>query len=349
MIRALGQRFAAFFRATTPDPLVLAVLLTVVALGGAFALTNSSPAEVIRAWQGDAGFWSLLAFGMQMVLILVTGHALASAPPVSRLLQTLASRPVSAPGAAAMVSFVAMATGLLNWGLGLIVGAILARDTGRSLAARGIPCHYPILAAAGYTGLLCWHGGLSGTAPLMVTSEENLRGFLGPELAARTGPVPFTETVLSPANLLVSLGLLLLIPALAAALCPRAGDPVEGIDAFAPGPPFVPTAPSRATIPERLEASPWVAALIVIPLLAAVGLWMSDVGITQLDPNALNLLFLALGIGLHGSLRQYGAAVHDAVSGASGIVLQFPFYAGIMGVMRVTGLAAMFSSSIVNA
>lgn len=183
----------------------------------------------------------------------------------------------------------------------------------------------------------------------MVTSEENLRGFLGPELAARTGPVPFTETVLSPANLLVSLGLLLLIPALAAALCPRAGDPVEGIDAFAPGPPFVPTAPSRATIPERLEASPWVAALIVIPLLAAVGLWMSDVGITQLDPNALNLLFLALGIGLHGSLRQYGAAVHDAVSGASGIVLQFPFYAGIMGVMRVTGLAAMFSSSIVNA
>jgi short-chain fatty acids transporter len=95
MIRRLGHRCAAIFRAITPDPFVLAVGLTLVVFAMALVFQGASPVEVVRAWQGDKGFWSLLAFTMQMLLILVTGHALASSPPLQRAIQTLARQPLS--------------------------------------------------------------------------------------------------------------------------------------------------------------------------------------------------------------------------------------------------------------
>lgn len=359
MIRRLGYRFASLARAVTPDPFVLAVGLTLVVFVLAAAVQGTGPVEIIRAWQGDSGFWSLLAFAMQMVLILVTGHALASSPAVSALLGRIASLPRTGAQAAGLVSFVAIATALLNWGLGLVVGAILAREVGKSCAARGVRAHYPLLAAAGYTGLMCWHGGFSGTAPLMMTTEANVERFLGEEMAAAVGTLPFTETVLSPFNALVTGGLLVLVPLLCAALAPKKDDPAEAIDEHVParsaGEDAAATAAATvterevATIPDRIETSPWLTAVIVVPLAVAVGLWWWETGITRLDPNALNLMFLTLGLVLHGTVRRYVAAVSEAVSGASGIVLQFPFYAGIMGVMHATGLGTSFATALADA
>ena len=208
MIQSLGHRFARFFRATAPDPFVLAVGLTLVVFALAWLVEGVGPVGIVQAWQGDSGFWSLLRFAMQMTLILVTGHALASTRPISRAIRRLASVPRTGAQATALVSVVAMATALLNWGLGLIVGALFARDVGRQCQERNVRVHYPLLAAAGYTGLLCWHGGLSGTAPLMVTTQPDLVRFLGDELAAQVDPLPFTETVLGATNALVTGGLL---------------------------------------------------------------------------------------------------------------------------------------------
>ncbi len=351
MIRRLGHRFAAFFRATTPDPFVLAVGLTLLTFLLAAIIESVGPLEIVRAWQGDTGFFSLLAFTMQMVLILVTGHALASAPVVKRFLVGVAALPRSGAQAAFLVAFVAIFTALLNWGLGLVVGAILAREVGKSCAARGIAAHYPLLSAAGYTGLMCWHGGFSGSAPLMMTTEANVARFLGEDVATEVGTLSFMKTVLSPMNLVVTLGLLFLVPALAAALAPRGAEPCESMTEYLGAPPEDDGEEEAAaeTLPERIEASPITAWLLVIPLGAAFALWLVDVGIAKLDPNALNLLFLTLGLALHGSLRRYRLAVADAVAGTSGIVLQFPFYAGIMGVMRGTGLGATFASAITSA
>lgn len=346
MIAALGERFARFFRATTPDPFVLAVLLTFVTFGLGLLFSDLSPVALLEAWQGDAGFFSLLRFAMQMVLMLVTGHALASANVVRRGIARLADLPQTGAQGAALVALVAMSAALLNWGLGLIVGALLARDVGVSCRRRGIPAHYPLLVAAGYSGLLCWHGGLSGTAPLKMTTEADVTKFLGPELAAKVPPLAFTDTVLSPFNFLATGGLLLLVPALCYALSPKnegAPCPAHLADETPPRSSSA-QAGEALTIPERLERSRALGFLTVLPLLAASVLWLRAHGIAKLDPDALNLFFLTLGLLLHGSLRAYGTAIGNAAQGAAGIVLQFPFYAGIMGIMRASGMATAFAS-----
>jgi len=174
MIARLGSRISQVFERTAPDPFVLAVLLTLVA--GLLAATlgdfdGSAVFGVLDAWRG--GLWNLLTFGMQMCLILVTGHALASSRPVRGAIAALARLPRSGGQAVVLIALIAAATGLVNWGLGLIVGALLAREVGRSLSSRGVRAHYPLLAASGYAGLTVWHGGLSGSAPLTVTTQAS--------------------------------------------------------------------------------------------------------------------------------------------------------------------------------
>ncbi|MGF1468784.1 MAG: TIGR00366 family protein [Sandaracinaceae bacterium] len=353
MLRGIGSAFEAFFRATAPDPFVLAVLLTVVVFVAAFVTTGRSPTEILSAWGGRAGLWSLLAFTMQMVLILVTGHALAATPAVRGLIRRVARQPRTGAQAAGLVALGACVAALLNWGLGLIVGALLARDVGASCRERGVPHHYPLLVASGYVGLMLWHGGLSGSAPLKTTTVEDLNELLGPALAAAVGPVPFTSTVLSVPNLVVSGGLLLLLPVLAAMLAPR-GAEAQGIEAFPGAAPEEPVgaapvahddgpeeaAAAPLNVPERLSASPVTMLLIALPLASALALDLWANGLASLNPNTINLAFLAAGLVGHGSLGRYAEAIEEAARGAAGIVLQFPFYAGIMGVMRETGLAA---------
>ena len=141
MIGRLGLRISAVFRATAPDPFVLAVLLTLLTFALAFTLTDSTPASLVDHWGGPSGVWSLLAFGMQMCLILVTGHALASSPPVSAVLNRLASLPRTGAQAAALVAFVACTLSVCNWGLGLIAGGLLAKRGGEAMERRGRPAH----------------------------------------------------------------------------------------------------------------------------------------------------------------------------------------------------------------
>ncbi|MEM9194025.1 MAG: TIGR00366 family protein [Myxococcota bacterium] len=344
MLRRLGHRFAAVFKRITPDPFLLAVLLTVSVFLLAFLIEGADPISIIRAWQGDTGFWSLLQFSMQMVLILVTGHALASAPAIRSGLRAAASIPRTGAQAAAMVSAVAIATALLNWGLGLIVGSLLAREVGKSCVERGVRAHYPLVAAAGYSGLMAWHGGFSGSAPLMMTVEENVTRFLGAD--AGVDPLPFTATVLSVENLIVSGGLLVFVPLLCASLAPRERDEVEGPPPSVLKDSYDRRLPEPETTVERIQASPFVTALVVLPLVCACAVWLYDNGIGKLDPNAINLLFLTLGLIAHGRLPSYLRAVQDAVAGTSGIIVQFPFYAGIMGVMRGTGLLSTFAGAI---
>lgn len=339
MLSRIGQRFERFFRKTTPDPFVLAVLLTLVVFALAMVVEGTRPLALIRAWQGDSGFFGLLAFTMQMVLILVTGHALAATRPVRAAIGALAGLPRSGAQAAALVAAVSIGCALLNWGLGLVVGALLAREVGASFRRRARPVHYPLLVASGYAGMMCWHGGLSGTAPLKMTTEADVRSLLGPELAARVEPVPFTETVFGASNLVITGGLFVLLPLLAYLLAPRAAEATEGIERFVPAPAEEEAEAPPETVPERVERSPVTMLLIAAPLMAACLVWLADVGIGALDPNALNLFFLTLGLLLSGSLARYAKAIGEAASGAAGIILQFPFYAGIMGVMRVTGLA----------
>lgn len=339
MIARLGHRLSDLAQRWVPDPLVLAIGLTTLAAALALPTLGFDPTRVAEAWVdgkgGGRGIWSLLAFGMQMCLVLATGHALADTGLVRRAIGSLAALPTSTRSAAVLVSVVAMLVAWLNWGLGLIVGALLAKEVGRTARARGVVVHYPLVVAAGYTGLAVWHGGLSGSAPLKVTTRAQLADVMPPDLAARLSPMSLHETLGSTTNLIVGAACLCVFPAVLAALAPPDEDAVPApatLEADAPPP------VARAHPADRLNHSTLV---VLFPVLLAVvwlASWVRSEGLGRLDPNVLNLAMLAAGLSLHGSVAAYVVAFDKGVRACSGIILQYPFYAGIMGIMAGSGM-----------
>lgn len=345
---------ARILRQVIPDPFVIAAFLTLLAMGFALVGTGGvDPIGLLDAWVGGyvpepgakarGGLWSLLPFAMQMCLILVTGLAVAQTPPVRWLIDRVARIPRGTRSAVVLIGGTAMAVACVNWGLGLITGALLAREVGRRLHDRGIAVHYPLLAAAGYLGLAVWHGGLSGSAPLKLTTQTGVDEILGAELGARMAALPLTETLFSLRNLFVTplagvvmLGVLLL-------LVPR------GEADFRPPPAFEDAGTSSDSedpggIAGFLERTPWV--LLVFAGMIAVWilprLWNQGLGALTL--NTMNLLFLGIGLVLAGSPRAYLSAVREGARACAGIILQFPLYGGILALLLAGGVGEWVAS-----
>ncbi len=357
MISRIGMAISRAFERTAPDPLVLAIALTFLtgALALAFGVFPEEKPDVgariaflLDSWRDNtSGMWKLLSFSMQMCLILVTGHALATTRPVAALIDRIAGVPASTASAAAMVAFVACAAGLVNWGLGLIVGALLAREVGRSMHMRGLRCHYPLIVAAGYAAMLVWHGGLSGSAPLSMSTATGA-GRVLPERLVQQFPdgVPLTQTLLSPMNIFISAGLLLVVPAVFALLAPRRDDEVRSCESFAASlihprddaDEAQAVARSQRSLPDMLERSPIVAWLLAALLIAAMIRFAGSASLSTIGLNEVNAAMLALGLILHGSPRSYMRAAEDGARGCAGIIIQFPLYAGIMAMMESSGL-----------
>lgn len=358
MISRLGLLVSRAFQKTAPDPFVLAIGLTVLTailalIFGDFAVEEDQwrIVAMLDAWRDPAtGFWRFLAFGMQMCLILVTGHALASTKPVRRMIDSLAAMPRSTAGAALLVSFFACCAGLINWGLGLIVGALLAREVGRSLHKRGIPAHYPLLAAAGYTTMLLWHGGLSGTAPLTMSSVSGAQAVLPAPVLERviadqdetvivTGQlVGLGQTLGSGLNIIVTGGLLLGVPLLVMLLAPKRVEDMQSIAEFDVVVAEPPDELPPTTVPDKLDRSLTIALLLAVPLVLGLWRYVTQRGLGSIGLNEINALMFALGLFLHGSPRAYMDAATEGVRGCAGIIIQFPLYAGIMGIMQSAGL-----------
>ena len=363
MIARLGSGLSKVFSKTAPDPFVIAVGLTVLTAILAVTVGYEGQGSVadkskllIDSWRGSDGLWKFLAFGMQMCLILVTGHALAASRPVRRVIDSLAGLPKSAGSAAAMVGFLTIVLGLISWGLGLIVGALLAREVARSLRHRGIKAHGALLAAAGYMALLVFHGGLSGSAPLKMTSKVEAESVLPAsvvEMLTVDGifdGVSLSQTVFSPMNLFVSGGLLVLVPMVLWLLTPKGGEGKEDEIVEMP----MSDDPEMADIddgrlkgfPDWIERSPIVVWVLASGLLLGYWRFVDQSGVLRMGPNEINMVMLALGLILHGSVRSYISAAEDGAAGCAGIILQFPLYAGIMGMGVSSGLVADFSSWI---
>lgn len=366
MISRLGLAISRVFYKVCPDPFVIAILLTILTIVlaltfGNFTANNGSVLDraetLLDAWRSDKGFWKLLQFGMKMCLVLVTGHALAATRPVRVLIHRLAALPRSSAGGAVIVCIVACLTGLLNWGLALVVGALMAREVGRSLTRRGFPVHYPLLAAAGYMGLLIFHGGFSGSAPLTATTIEGARSVL-PESALPLlhGGIPLDRTLFSPLNLFVTGGLAVVLPLLFWLLNPKHLQDMQPMPGGLSDAPSSNAADVQAamesnqskTIPDRLDRSAIIVWLLAIPLALAVFRTVQVSGWKKIDLNEVNAAMLALGLVLHGSPRDYLAAIEDGARDCAGIIIQFPIYAGIMGLMDVSGLAQKLSEALTS-
>ena len=336
---------------------MVAVLLTLLTMGLAWAATPSGFLDVVGFWGGrlkegqilgsERGLFKLLAFAMQVALTLVTGHALANAPGVRRVIDAVVGRVRTEKGAIAVTALVSLVAGFVNWGLGLIVGALMAREMGASAERRGLRVHYPLLGAAGYGGLMVWHGGLSATAPLKVTQEAEILDLMP---SGGLDPVPLSETLLSPLNLTVAVLCLVGVPILLVLMRPApenvmtAGHFLGNDDRLEPEAPPSP----HPTPAARLERSRILAAVLAALAVIYLVRYLGRIGVDRLDLNAVNLAFLTLGLVAHGSLKRYGDAVADGTRSASGVILQFPFYAGIMGLMDLSGLMAMLAQGVAS-
>ena len=307
-----------------PDPFLFAVILTIVVFVAAMIGTQQGPLELVWAWGGQgktqSGFWSLLAFAMQMALVLVFGSAMASAKACKRALGAIASLAKNKRSAILITTFVSTICCWLNWGFGLIAGALLARE----VAKRVRDVDYPLLIAAAYSGFVIWHAGLSGSIPLQMNAAGGTE-ILGVAYSAST-----METIFHPMNLLMVVVILVLMPFVNYAMHPDAShtivvDPSKLVDEEE-------RTYTKDTPAEKMEHSKilWVITL-VLGFVYIVYYFVKN-GFS-LDLNIVNMIFLFLGILLHGDLRRYVDAVGDAAAGAAGILLQFPFYAGIMGLM----------------
>jgi len=330
-----------------PSPFSIALLLTLLTFLLALLFTqrpeNSGSAHflnILDFWQ--MGFWELLSFTMQMALILILGHALALTPVFNKLISQLTKYCDSTAKAAMLVSLFAILMSFINWGLCLVFGAIFARKVAEAAQKDGRSLNYPLIGAAGYVGMMCWHGGFSGSAPLTVSGKEHF-------LVDQIGQISINATLLSPLNLTTSVLLVIIIPALFYWLGKKSPGQSLKLDLVeAPSP--------RATHHfhglEKLDSSRYfgMAFGLLICFLAVrkIIIVPSTSGLGFIDLNFINFFLFGLALTLHGSVIKYMTALGEAVRGATGIIIQFPLYAGIMGVMKYSGLGAEISQGFIE-
>ena len=185
-----------------PDPFLFAIILTIVVFIGSMLGTQQGPITLLTAWGNDYGFWNLLAFSMQMALVLVLGSAMASARVCKRGLGAIANAAKDKKSAILIVTFVSTVCCWLNWGFGLIAGALLAKE----IARRVKDVDYPLLIASAYSGFVIWHAGLSGSIPLQMGAEGGTT-ILDVNYYAAT-----SETIFHPVNLGMCVIILLTMP-----------------------------------------------------------------------------------------------------------------------------------------
>lgn len=333
-MKALTNFFDRMVQRFLPDAFLFAIILTFVVFLLGIIVTHSSPMEMVQYW-GD-GFWDLLAFSMQMSLIVVTGYVLANTPAVKKMLvktSTLASTPGQA---ILLVTFIASIASLINYGFGLVVGALLSIQ----IAKRVPSVDYRLLVASAYSGFLLWHGGLSGSIPLLIATPDHF-------LEETMGTIPVTETLFSSFNIFIVLVLLVTLPFLNRLFMKsREGLTVPTqmdweSNSFEEE--FEEANDKKLLTPsERMENSQIISLLIGLMGLVYIVYHFMTNGF-DLNINIVNFTMLFVGIVLHRTPRRFLHSVSHAVRNVGGIIVQFPFYAGIMGMMVASGLSEAMS------
>lgn len=315
-----------------PEPFIFAILLTFVAALVAMPLCRQTPLEVVEHW-GD-GVWNLLEFAMQMALVLVCGSTLAAAPVIKRGITAMARLPQSAPAAIALVTVVSALACWLNWGFGLIVGVVFAK----AIARQRSDVDYRLLIASAYSGFVVWHAGISGSIPLtMATPGDSLSMATN---GALTAPVPLAQTILNWHNLVTVLFVIIGITFANTLMHPKHGALTIDPSLLKDDDIIKTDVSSSKTPAQRLEQSKILSWLVALMLVAYLVIHLFVNG-SSLDLGGVIMIFLALGLMLHPTPVAYVRAFGKATTGAAGIILQFPFYAGIMGIFTGVGVSGI--------
>jgi len=327
-----------------PDALVIVWILSVITFIMALIWGDVGPAKAIQAW--GQGFWVLLQFAMQMCLIMMTGYILACSGPVRALLNGISgwANKEKPWQAIVIMALWSMLIAWFNWGLSLIASAMLALYVVRN----NPKVDYRLLVAAAYLGLGCtWHAGLSASAPLLVNTPGNFlikEGYLPDTIST-------TETIFSGFNIILVIIIIVVVTVLMALMHPSEEktfkvppDLMNKLKLY--------ESPPRPAKYDSLSS--WLNWWWGWNLIIAVGgfLWLgwkvAEIGFAKtINLNNINLFFLMLGVLFHWRPWTFLKATEDAGKAVWGIVIQFPFYAGIFGLFKYTALATTFTKAFV--
>lgn len=341
LVARVAMAMTAWTERWIPDAFIFALIGTVIVVAAALVWTPATLPQVIDAWGN--GFWDLIPFTLQMALIIITGYVLATSRPMQRAIRAIAGWPATPRGAVALVTFFALVSSWFNWGFSLIFSAVLAREVARRV--EGVD--YRALAAASFLGLgSIWAQGLSGSAALQMATpgalQPQIRDIVAAGGVVPGGIIPFADTIFLWQSLLsvaVEIVVVTLVMWLATPPRDRARTAADlGIDLREPDLPEPPAGP--LTPGARLEHSPLLSMFIVA--LGAV--YVARYFLRAAEPlnaitlNIVNLSFLLLGFLLHRTPARLMAAVQAATPAVWGVILQFPFYAGIAAIITSTHL-----------
>ena len=338
MLRRIAGFFAKVAERWTPDPLVIAILLTGVAFVSALLFTDFTAGQSVDAWGN--GYWELLRFTAQMILILALGHVLAHTRAVYGLLVRIARTIRSARMAYAGLTTIAVLASLVSWGLGLIVPAILARIIAGNCRERGIKVHFPLLVASAYCGNVVGMQGLSSSIALVLNTPGH---FLEDEV----GLIGLDQTIFSWWSLSIVAAILVILPQALASVAPdreqivempaKAGGSMGPEQRFKPGPGASPS--------EKLENARWITLMLALFGAVYVVRFFANGGELQLD--SLNMIFVVLGLAFADSPKHYIKLLGNAAKVAGPFLIQYPLYSGLMGLIADSGLGELIVSGFV--
>jgi short-chain fatty acids transporter len=310
--------------------------------------------NLVNAWTDN--FWALLAFTMQMTVLLVTGAAVAASPPAKKLLAAIARIPKTPTQVIVVGAVGAFLLGYLHWGIGMMGGIMLGRELFIQAKLRGIRVHKPILVAVIFLQFQPGSEGLSGAAPLFAASAGYLKNMVTAQYKDITpNLISLADTVAAPAFILTLIGGLIISVVVCLWMMPKDASKIEEIDDE-----FVREATATKTVSETETTFAWVTpadkmnnSRLLMYVLGGVGLaWCGLIlfqqGILGLSLNNYNFLFLCLGMVLCGNPGLFCKNIREGLDGTWGFVLQFPFYAGIFGLIKESGLGTMIAHLFIS-
>lgn len=352
----MGESLTRVSEKYMPDPAIFAILLTVVVYVISLLVmrempdgTKYTPLQGIIQWY--SGFWELIGFAMQMAIVVITGGVLADTKLVKGFINKIAAIPKDGRQGAAVVAFVAIFVSYINYGLSTVVGALVARNITYALRKKGKPVEYRLLSAAAYLGLMTWSAGLSSSIGLTGATAGAATNYIE---QATGNIVTMGEFMFNPMNIFVAIALITIIPALSYFLHP-VGDAVQDVPEYALASielaaeqeEEVKIDRSKLTPGEKLNHSP-----IIGWFFGGFGMvyivWHFATKGFALDLNVLNAIFIFVSLILHGTIAKFVDSFGRATSNVSGIIFQFPLYAGILGIIRGSGLGVLVAQGIAN-
>ena len=339
IFQTLARPFVSFVERYYPDAFIFVIVLSLITFLSALFLTDSTVTSTLLAWGN--GLPMLLKFTAQITIILVGAHALAHTNPVQKFLTRIGQLPNSANQAYSLVAFTSGIASLCAWSFGLVIGAIVARSVASECAKKSFKIHYPLLVASAYSGFVIWHMGFSSSAALFVATPGHL-------LEDRVGIIPVTETILSSTNIVMALMALAIITIICPLMRPKDKDIIE----------FTPNTidnidnsaldnQSELTLIEKFENHRALNIFLGFALVSYIVVTYTQNGFS-LNLNIVSWTFLAFGLILAASPMHFIKLINNAAATVGPIILQYPFYSGIMGMMATTGLMKVITDWIIS-